>query len=109
LKPIARRELGFVVALNKNSGAASTRLRRKIKLSVYGVGYLAAGHTQKMTLPKSFPKPQSCPSDGLVLLVHVSALTKYGPLEEEGLVIVRHSLDEVGLMTRRPVTISSCD
>ena len=70
---------------------------------------MADGLTQKMTLPKSFPKPQSCPLDGLVLLVHVSALTKYGPLVEEGLVIVRHLLDEVGSTTRRPVTrISSC-
>jgi hypothetical protein len=39
LKSIARRELGFIVALHKNSWTASTRLSSKIKLSVYGVRY----------------------------------------------------------------------
>jgi hypothetical protein len=69
--------------------------------------YLAESFTQNMTLPKSFPRPQSSPSDGFVSLVHVLDFTNQGPFEEDGLMTVRHLLSEVGSTMRRPATKKS--
>jgi hypothetical protein len=110
LNPITRCEFDVIVAVQLDSRTAFARLgsRRNVNLLLVTLKKKAESLTQKMTLPKSFPRPQSSPTEGFVSLVHVFDLTNQGPFEEDGLVIVRHLLSEVGSTTRRPIAKERC-